>query len=330
MDLHVVSHPFRRKVLAVLVGVYKQLATPDYIGLSRCLAHLNDAAAVVEIFNLLLGGTRDDLLMAFQVAFDLVENTTQFFLASLLELLSPKPAAPASAAEPAAEGAAAEGAAAEGAAAEGAAVEEVEVVSGADTARASSRSLLLTILSGEVPIGLTLEFLFRANHADIGILTNMKKSVDARNALCHSGIVVAHAVMCAGTTSDTFLRDNLDWLSRATNWAKFSATASLGVIHKGHVKQAKQLLAPYLPQPGMSASPFSEGGALYALGLIHANHGAPIRSYLLEALRNAGSNEVVQHGAALGLGLATMATEDEELYEELKGVLFNDLPTISP
>jgi len=194
----------------------------------------------------------------------------------------------------------------------------------ADTARASSRSLLLTILSGEVPIGLTLEFLFRANHADIGILTNMKKSVDARNALCHSGIVVAHAVMCAGTTSDTFLRDNLDWLSRATNWAKFSATASLGVIHKGHVKQAKQLLAPYLPQPGMSASPFSEGGALYALGLIHANHGAPIRSYLLEALRNAGSNEVVQHGAALGLGLATMATEDEELYEELKGVLFND------
>ena len=74
----------------------------------------------------------------------------------------------------------------------------------------------------------------------------------------------------------------------------------------------------------MSASPFSEGGSLYALGLIHANHGAPIRSYLLEALRNAGSNEVVQHGAALGLGIAAMATEDDELYEELKGVLFND------
>jgi hypothetical protein len=29
-----------------------------------------------------------------------------------------------------------------------------------------------------------------------------------------------------------YLRDNLDWLARATNWAKFTATASLGVIHK--------------------------------------------------------------------------------------------------
>eukprot|EP00966_Prymnesium_polylepis_P103828 2404264-Prymnesium_polylepis.1 len=96
------------------------------------------------------------------------------------------------------------------------------------------------------------------------------------------------------------------------------AQATLGVIHKGHIKQARQLLAPYLPQAGMSASPFSEGGALYALGIIHANHGADIRSYLLDALRNAGTNETVQHGAALGIGIAAMATEDDELYEELK------------
>ena len=33
-----------------------------------------------------------------------------------------------------------------------------------------------------------------------------------------------------------FTRDNLDWLSRAYSWAKMSATASLGVIHKGHEK----------------------------------------------------------------------------------------------
>ena len=130
--------------------------------------------------------------------------------------------------------------------------------------------------------------------------------------------------MSAGTTSDAFLRDNLEWLSRATNWAKFSATATLGVIHKGHVKQALQLLQPYLPQAGMSASAYSEGGALFALGIIHANHGTEIRSYLLDALRNAGTNEVVQHGAALGIGIAAMGTEDDALYEELKGVLFND------
>jgi len=152
----------------------------------------------------------------------------------------------------------------------------------------------------------------------------MKKAADQRNSLCHSAIVLAHSLMNAGTTADSFLRDNLEWLSRATNWAKFSATATLGVIHRGHVKQALSLLAPYLPQAGMSASPYSEGGALFALGIIHANHGHSIRAYLLDALRSAGTNEVVQHGCALGIGISMMGSEDEDLYEELKGVLFND------
>jgi len=32
---------------------------------------------------------------------------------------------------------------------------------------------------------------------------------------------------------DVFLRENLDWLARSTNWAKFAATASLGLIYRG-------------------------------------------------------------------------------------------------
>lgn len=73
---------------------------------------------------------------------------------------------------------------------------------------------------------------------------------------------------------DTFLRDNLDWMGRASNWAKFTATASIGVVHRGHMKESMSLLLPYLPQGGVSALPYSEGGALYALGLIHSNKGS--------------------------------------------------------
>lgn len=36
-------------------------------------------------------------------------------------------------------------------------------------------------------------------------------------------------------------------------------------------------MAPYLPRDGAAGSPYSEGGALLALGLIHANHGSDIR-----------------------------------------------------
>lgn len=77
-------------------------------------------------------------------------------------------------------------------------------------------------------------------------------------------------------------------MSRATNWAKFSATAGLGVIHRGHLQQGRSLMAPYLPQgaSGGGGSPYSEGGALYALGLIHANHGEGIKQFLRDSLRS--------------------------------------------
>lgn len=64
------------------------------------------------------------------------------------------------------------------------------------------------------------------------MLKNIKASVDARVSVCHSATIAANALMHAGTTVDTFLRTNLEWLAKATNWAKFSATASLGVIHR--------------------------------------------------------------------------------------------------
>jgi hypothetical protein len=69
----------------------------------------------------------------------------------------------------------------------------------------------------------------------------------------------------------------------------------------------RALMAPYLPRDGPSGSQYSEGGALYALGLITANHGHDMREFLLTSLRNAsggagGSKPIIQHGACLGLG----------------------------
>lgn len=174
----------------------------------------------------------------------------------------------------------------------------------------SPLSKLHDILSGSVAINLYLEFLFRNNHTDILILKNTKAAFDSRSSAQHSAITFANAFQNAGTTSDEFLRQSLDWLSKATNWSKFSATAALGVIHKGHLSKSTALLAPYLPQEGVSGSAYSEGGALFALGLIHANHGTSVLPTLTKALKNS-QNEVLQHGAALGLGVAGMATGDE-------------------
>ncbi|KAL1376616.1 hypothetical protein pipiens_016798 [Culex pipiens pipiens] len=57
-------------------------------------------------------------------------------------------------------------------------------------------------------------------------------------------------------------------LFRATNWEKFSATATLRVIHLGHEIESFVLMQSYLPKE----SGLSSGCGLYALGLIRAYH----------------------------------------------------------
>lgn len=180
---------------------------------------------------------------------------------------------------------------------------------------------LSSILGGEISIDLHLQFLIRSNHTDMLILKNTKDTI--RVSICHTATVIANAYMHSGTTSDQFLRDNLEWLARATNWAKLTATASLGVIHRGHDQEALALMQSYLPRDSGAGAGYSEGGGLYALGLIHANHGAAITDYLLGQLKDA-QNEMVRHGGCLGLGLAAMGSYRQDVYEQLKFNLYQD------
>lgn len=123
--------------------------------------------------------------------------------------------------------------------------------------------------------------------------------------------------------------------------AKFSATASLGVVHASHVTEAMHLLQPYLPPaPPSEGGPnsavsttggFAEGGALYALGLIHGSHAGSSQEgrkqttdFLRSHLRISHANEVISHGAALGIGLTALGTADPAIVQELKDLLDTD------
>jgi 26S proteasome regulatory subunit N2 len=204
---------------------------------------------------------------------------------------------------------------------------------------------LRNILVGELSIKLSLDFLLRNNNTDIGVLTKIKSLFEPRISVLHTATIVANSIMHCGTTKDTFLRENLEWLVKATAWSKFTTTAGLGVIHKGHISEAMTVLEPYLPKLGVDASAYTEGGSLCALGLIYANHAnKKVVDYLLEQLRNLNiafmnniandqnpqpgsldpekKKEIVQHGAALGLGLAALGTGNEEVFEELQLLCF--------
>lgn len=316
------NRAFRNDVLRRLVTLYRNLNIPDYVNMVQCLIFLDDARAIADVLEKLCKDSEESTLMAYQLAFDIYESATQQLIGSIVQSLSVTAPIPSLAkgkvmepttglegmlGNPMSEGQAQER--------DPATLNEEEKV------YQTRMENLSKILSGEVSIELHLQFLIRSNHTDMLILKNTKDAI--RVSICHTATVIANAFMHSGTTSDQFLRDNLDWLARATNWAKLVATASLGVIHRGHESQALALMSTYLPSEPGPSSGYSEGGGLYALGLIHANHGAAIIDYLLGQLKDA-QNEMVRHGGCLGLGLAAMGTHKPHIYEQLKMNLYQD------
>lgn len=320
---------FGNTVLGVLVDLYMNLSVPDYINICQCLIFRDDPQAVADILDKLIKEGGEPALMAFQIGFDLYESATQKFLARIQGSLKPVGAE----AETTTDTKPVETEDAETkpeATSEGKDGEDTKTESSSTPVELKPEEKeynarlekLNQILSGNTTISVHLQFLIRSNKADMLILKNTKEAV--RNSVCHNATVIANSFMHCGTTCDSFLRENLEWLGRATNWAKFTATASLGVIHRGHENEALSLMSTYLPKDTTGAgSEYPQGGGLYALGLIHANHGGKMVDYLLKELKEA-SSDMVRHGGCLGLGLAAMGTARQDVYEQLKGNLYED------
>ncbi len=324
MDI-VQERSFRTEILRLILDLLSDIPNPDYFAIAKCVVYLNsDEEASLLLRKLVEEEDRESLAIVYQIAFDLYDNGTQEFLGKIIKAL-PASTPPKTEEEPAETK-------------EGEAAESEPLLKDDENSKAAAEPEDLTpphlakaydnirnILDGSKTIKLNVEFLFRNNHADISILNRVRDSLEGRNSIFHTAVTFCNAFMNAGTTHDKFFRDNLEWLGKAVNWSKFTATAALGVIHRGNITQARKLLEPYMPRMGQltQGSPFSQGGALYAFGLIHANHGADALDYLRSVFTSA-EDEYIQHGGALGLGIAGMATGDEEIFESLKAVLQTD------
>lgn len=279
---------FKTIALNELVSLLLSVENPDYFTITKVIVQLNDSNLAHRIFKDLLL-SKDKLLIGYQVAFDLVSVATQELLSKLVELLD------------------------------------------ADSAIDSNDESYLKckkILSGIPTCDLDITFLSNNNKTDINIITATKKALDGRNSLYHSAVTFSSAFMYSGTTDDSFYRSNLDWLGKANNWSKFSATAAFGAIHKGNLAQGKAILDPYLP--GKTSNAFTNGGSLYGLGLIYAGQHKDVLDYLKDYIMSNYGNvsdpdvDVTVHGACLGLGISAMGLSDEALCDDLKSVLFAD------
>ena len=336
MDV-VQERSLRQELLRLILDLLRDVPSPDVFSIAKCIVYLDESSLAAKLLLDLVdtGGPRK-LAEAYQIAFDLYDNSSQDFLKRARQGLpdtSPPKDPPASTENDKMEEDKTEDAQetdkllAESKKEEEAPSSSTNGPSPALEPKArEALEKIKDILEGKKSIALSAEFLYRHNHADRAILTKLKDSLEARNSIFHTAVTLSCGFMNAGTLNDSFYRDNLEWLGKAVNWSKFTATASLGVIHRGNLGNGQRILQPYLPKDNPSSantSVYSQGGGLYAMGLIYANHETDALNHIREHFKRA-TEEVVQHGGALGLGVAGMATGDQGIYDDLKDVLYTD------
>lgn len=158
------------QVLRLLVKVYQKLPSPDYLSICQCLMFLDEPEGVASILEKLLRSeNKDDALLAFQIAFDLVENEHQAFLLNARDRLSVPKTQAAEPEQP-------KSSEADSAQNEGSAPEDVQMTDGSSASNVATcdadpsevmyserLTKLKGILSGETSIQLTLQFLYSHN-----------------------------------------------------------------------------------------------------------------------------------------------------------------------
>ncbi|KRZ36851.1 26S proteasome non-ATPase regulatory subunit 1 [Trichinella pseudospiralis] len=301
------NRTYRNEVFYHLVELCSSSPLLDYNTLCQCLLYLENPEQAMNCLKKMLEGSKESVLAAYQIAFDLFDSASQHYLTGMLKCIWPL------------------------------AVEEKKDETNVENSDSKNKPKeeekseeelrlepLRRILSGELTIFAHMQFLIKNNRADLQILKNIKDTV--RSSVCHTATVIANGIMYCGTTCDDFLRNNVDWVSKANNWSKFSAVASLGVIHKGHETEATRLLESYLPKDVVSAtsSGYLEAGGFYALGLIHAGHGNEALFARLQRELISTNNEVLRHGLCLGFGVAAFGSMRGDLCDDLRTILFQD------
>lgn len=227
-------------------------------------------------------------LIAYQIAFDLVDNQNPFYLREIVESLK-----------------------------------KIGTEQKVDEVKLTN---LTNILEGSVSRTITQNTLNKLNKSDPNIMKNLMKAVEKGGSVPHLAVILANSIYNSHTKNDVFLKENIEWVAKATNWARFTASASLGAIHKGNVEKGMEVMKPFMPGSSTVPSIYAQAGSYFGLGLIYANtNDEKILNMLLEALNQpSNSRECFQHGIFLAIGLVAMSSQNNVLYERLRDGMYTD------
>lgn len=171
---------------------------------------------------------------------------------------------------------------------------------------------LSKILNGSIQRKVIEDTLSTNNKSDPNINKNLMKAVEKSGSVPQLAVIIANSLMNSHTKNDSFLKENIEWCAKATNWARFTAASSLGAIHMGNTAKGLEVMKPYMPGNSAVPSVYAQAGSYYGLGLIYANtNDETILNLLQEALNMpSNSREAMQHGIYLAIGLVAMGSQN--------------------
>lgn len=186
------SKAFRQEALAVIAECLQKLfedkhATAAY-DLILVYQLLGQPVPVAKALTELIQGSEEDYLLALQLCFDLMDSGDQAFVTSVA-----------------------------------AGMKEAEKADEDKEELKKRWEQTSKVLTGGFPSELALSFLHKNSKADRLIMENLKKSLEergsgGRSSVLHNAAVMTHSYLYAGTTNDSFLREYLDWMKKASNW----------------------------------------------------------------------------------------------------------------
>jgi 26S proteasome regulatory subunit N2 len=189
------SKAFRQEALDVIADcLQKQFETKlQSAAYDLILVHqlLGQPTPVSKVLTNLIQGTEEDSLLALQLCFDLMDSGDQAFVNGVAD-----------------------------------GMKEAQTADEGNDERKARWARTERVLTGGFPSELALSFLHKHSQADRLIMENLKKALEergsgGRSSVLHNAAVITHSYLYAGTTNDSFLRDYLDWMKKASNWYVF-------------------------------------------------------------------------------------------------------------
>ena len=285
---YVVNKEYNSVLIDHILKLLIKHAKKEYMEITSCQFFLNNSDALATtLLNILKD--EEDPSIAYQIAFDLYDNQNPNYLRSLTKTIK--------------------------------SINEEKKLN-----LSEKIENLEKILTGEISREIIIKTLKKYNHFDLKYQEELMKSVEKGGSIENLGVILTNSFSNSHTGNDEFIKKNMNFVTKATNWARFVATASLGVINMGNTKNSQNIMKDYLPGGSNSRSIYCIGGAYYGIGLIHAGTNDPeIMAFFNEALSRPGNNkEAIQHGIYLGIGLLAMATHDQNLYERVREGIYTD------